>query len=131
MNIQTSPMDRERITTPAKIEKAPTTRKGLSKKLYPKYSAIPENYHGSFNKIPSEKEIIDSYWSCLQWFKERELFHQETATWYFNQMRLMELKAEKQLDLADVAHDNYSHYLDLIGIATLKRFERGGMNHVA
>ena len=112
-------------------KKSPDANQGLSQKVYPHSNKIPTEYHGSFNQIPTENMIIDSYLSCLEWFKERELWHQETASWYFNQMRLMEAKAGKHLDLADVAHDNYSHYLDLIGTAALKRFERGEMNHVA
>ncbi len=110
-------------------KKAPSATKGLINKMYPYSSKIPTEYHGSFNQIPTEKEIVDSYWSCMEWFKDRERWHQETASWYFNQMRLMEVKAGKHLDLADAAHDDYSHYLSLIGIATLKRLERGGLNH--
>ncbi len=106
--------------------KAPSATKGLSQKLYLHSSNISKDYLGARNRIPSQKEIIDGYWLSLEFFKQREEWHQETASWYFNHMREMEAKAGKHLDLAEVAHANYSHYLELIGMTVLNS---GRVNH--
>lgn len=108
-------------------KKAQTCRDGLINKLYPKYNSITTNYHGRLNRIPSKKEVVDSWWLSLEFFKKREHWHQEAATWYLNHIREMEAKADKHLDLANIAHANSSHYLDLIGMITLKHMQ--GVNH--
>jgi len=122
MNTLLSP-NRERKSAPAKIEKAPTTRKGLIKKKYMNYNVIPTEYHGRFNRIATEKEIANCWWSCIEFFKEREKYHQESAAWYFDHARAMEANAGEHLDLADVSRANYLHYLDLLHMAALKRIE--------
>ncbi len=81
-----------------------------------------ENYQGRCNRIPTEREIVESYYASMEFFKEREAWHQSTARWYFNYMREMEAKAGEHIELAQIAHANYSHYLDLIGAAYLNGF---------
>ena len=126
MDITISP-NRDKKGAPARIEKAPTREQGLSKKLYSEYSAIPANYHGLSNQIPTGKQIIASYWESLNFFKKLEQQHQKTAQWYFNYSREMEAKACRELDKAELAYQNYVHYLELIGMATLKS---GGLQDV-
>ena len=105
-------------------KKAQTCRDGLFNKLYPNHTTINIQSLGRHNRIPSEKEIINGWWDCLNFFKERERLHQETARWYFNYSREMEQKAGEHIDLAGKAHTNYKHYLDLLSMATLKRLEK-------
>ena len=105
-------------------EKAPTRREERINKLYPNLTKINIQPLGRHNRIHSEKEIINGWWDCLNFFKERERWHQETARWYFNCSREMEQKAGEHIDLAGKAHTNYEHYLDLLSMATLKRLEK-------
>ncbi len=115
------------------IKKAPAATQGLPKNMYPHYSLTLESYHGVFNRIPAEKEIVAGWYDCLEFFKQREAYHHNAADWYLRESHLMEAKAGHQLDLADKAHANYLHYLELIGMAICNGFSfhgnKSGVNH--
>jgi len=51
------------------------------------------DYHGVRNRIPTEKEIVGGWYSCLEFFKEREAYLQKSAGWCINYSREMESKA--------------------------------------
>lgn len=57
-------------------KKSPDANQGLSQKVYPHSNKIPTEYHGSFNQIPTENKVIDSYLSCLDdWLVSRTKYH--------------------------------------------------------
>ncbi len=68
-----------------------------------------------------EERVKKYYFYALQFFKERETFHQKAASWYFNYSRQMEAKAHHHLDLAENAYSNRGHYRDLLVMAELAR----------
>jgi len=76
------------------------------------------------------EEVLFYDWrECLYFFKDREKYHQESARWYFKYSQEMEIKAERHIFKAKQAHENYSHYLDLLAMGTLKQLKRGGVSH--
>ena len=80
------------------LKKTQTGGNGLSKKLYQYDNNINIDYLGKRNSIPPEHEIIECYEVAHQFFLDREKYHLESATWYFNYAREMEAKAGKHLD---------------------------------
>jgi len=118
MNSIICPNHRDGISTP--IKKAQTVTKGLGEILSKDYNATAQKYHDKNRRESIGKELINDWFSCLEFFKEREAYHQESASWYFSYSREMERKAEQQISLAELAHANYSHYLDLLSMAILK-----------
>jgi hypothetical protein len=50
----------------------------------------------------------------MDFFKQREKYHLETANWYFNHLSDLEEKANSHIHKAETAYSNYSHYLELI-----------------
>ena len=91
------------------------------------------NYIGRNNstKAEIEKDLVENYYVSMLFFKELEEYHQESAQWYFNEMRLNEAKAGKHLDKVELAHVNYLHYQDLISMALVNGFSfQQGVNHV-
>ena len=84
-------------------------------------SRIQKTITQNIQPVPNEKEIIKDYFYSLEFFKERENYHQDAASWYFNYARAMEAKAHHHLDLAESAYVNRGHYRDLLVMAELKR----------
>ena len=115
--------------------KAPTWREGLSQKLYRNHNIVSIQPSGIFNKIYTERELVEGYYSAMEFFRERERWHQKTADWYFKYSRQMEAKAGEHLDLAERAKQNGDAYLDLIGIAYINGFSfhpaKGGQHDAA
>ena len=63
--------------------------------------------------------IIKDYLQSLEFFKQRETYHQESAQWYFNFAREMQIKAYQHQNLAEQAYANSVHYLELAGWLSL------------
>ena len=105
-------------------KKKPLGQSGSNKKLYQYDNNINIDYLGKRNSIPPEHEIIENYEVARQFFLDREKYHNESATWYFNHAREMEVKAGRHLDQAERAYQQARDYLYLIGMAVLKTMGR-------
>lgn len=85
-----------------------------------KNSHLNIDYQGGRNPIPSSKEIINGYMTSAKFFSEREQHHRDASIWYLNESELMLEKADQETQRAEIRADNYSQYLQLAGVATLK-----------
>ena len=87
-------------------------------------SHIQRDYSGARERVLHEKELLECYEVSRQFFKDRENYHHESATWYFNHSVEMENKGYKHIDLAEKAYQQARDYLDLIAMAVLKTMGR-------
>ncbi len=95
------------------LKKTQTGGNGLSKKLYQYDNNINIDYLGVSEKLPTEREILEGYEITRQFFLDREKYHQEVATWYYNHACDMEAKAGQHLDKAERAYQQARDYLYL------------------
>jgi hypothetical protein len=108
------------------IKKVATRQESDSKKppfdnskIY-KNSHLNSDHQGRCNRIPSSAEIIDGYMMAAKFFSGREQYHKDASIWYLNEAELMLEKAGQETQRAAVCADNYSQYLHLAAVATLK-----------
>jgi len=99
------------------------------------YTQTDVNISGRCEKIPSQKEMVKAYFAALQFFREREKYYNDAASWYFKESRTDKAKAIQHLHKANLARQNASEYLDLIGVAYVNGFcfhpQKRGISDVA
>ena len=71
--------------------------------------------------MSDKNDLIDAYFSAMDFYADREKWHNKAAGWYFNAMREMEGKANKHLDMSELANKERGEYRELIMMAYEKQ----------